>query len=71
MMVHIGADEISGLAHHVKCTSANVDDVTVVEAMRHGKEGCVLGDRGYTSPDKRVAWPTARRRSSTRQRDPG
>nr|WP_313227652.1 transposase [Stenotrophomonas pavanii] len=71
MMVHIGVDEISGLTHHVKCTATNVGDVTVIEAMLHGKDGCVLGDRGNTGADKRVAWPTAKRRSSTRLRDPG
>jgi len=29
MKPHIGVDEFSGLMHHVKCTAANVCDVTV------------------------------------------
>lgn len=55
MKVHIGVDESSGLVHHVKCTAANVGDVTVTHELLHGKEDCVLGDRGgYTGADARA-----------------
>lgn len=53
MKAHIGVDEFSGLVHHVKCTAANVGDVTVTRELLHGKEDCVLGDSGYTGADKR------------------
>jgi IS5 family transposase len=52
MKAHIGVDEFSGLVHNVKCTAANVSDVTVTEALLHGKEDCVFGDSGYTGADK-------------------
>lgn len=54
MKAHIGVDEFSGLVHHVKCTAANVGDVTVTHELLHGKEDCVLGDSGYTGADKRA-----------------
>ncbi|MFL9583431.1 IS5 family transposase [Stenotrophomonas sp. AB1(2024)] len=54
MKAHIGVDEFSGLVHHVKCTAANVGDVTVTHELLHGKEECVLGDSGYTGADKRA-----------------
>jgi len=41
MKAHIGVDEFSGLMHQVKCTAANVSDVTVAYELLHGKEGCV------------------------------
>ncbi|MFS8376010.1 IS5 family transposase [Xanthomonas campestris] len=53
MKAHIGADEFSGLVHHVHCTAANVADVTVTHALLHGKEDSVFGDSGYTGADKR------------------
>ncbi len=54
MKAHIGVDEFSGLVHHVKCTAANVGDVTVTHELLHGKEDCVFGDSGYTGADKRT-----------------
>ncbi len=54
MKAHIGVDEFSGLVHHVKCTAANVGDVTVTHELLHGKEDCVLGDSGYTGADSRA-----------------
>ncbi|WHO89871.1 IS5 family transposase [Xanthomonas campestris] len=53
MKAHIGADEFSGLVHHVHCTAANVADVTVTHTLLHGKEDSVFGDSGYTGADKR------------------
>ena len=53
MKAHIGVDEESGLVHHVECTAANVNDVTQVHKLLHGKEDTVCGDSGYTGADKR------------------
>lgn len=53
MKAHIGADDESGLVHHVECTAANVADVTQVHKLLHGKEETVYGDSGYTGADKR------------------
>lgn len=53
MKAHIGVDELSGLVHHVKCTAANVGEVTVTHELLHGKEDCVLGDSGYTGAESR------------------
>jgi IS5 family transposase len=54
MKAHIGVDEFSGLVHHVKCTAANVGDVTVTHELLRGSEDCVLGDSGYTGADTRA-----------------
>lgn len=53
MKAHIGVDEESGLVHHVECTAANVNDVTLVHKLLHGKEDTICGDSGYTGADKR------------------
>lgn len=53
MKAHIGVDEFSGLVHHVRCTAANVADVTMTHALLHGCEDVVFGDSGYTGADKR------------------
>ena len=53
MKAHIGVDEESGLVHHVECTAANVNDVTQVHKLLHGKEDTVCGDSGYTGVGKR------------------
>ena len=53
MKAHIGVDEESGLVHHVECTAANVNDVTQVHKLLHGKEDTVCGDSGYTRAGKR------------------
>ena len=59
MKAHVGADEFSGLVHHVRCTAANVADVadvadlTVTQTLLHSKEASVFGDSGYTGADKR------------------
>ena len=53
MKAHIGVDEESGLVHHVACTAANVNDVTCVHKLLHGKEDTIYGDSGYTGADKR------------------
>src|SRR5690606_29011422 len=48
MKAHIGVDEESGVVHHVECTAVNVNDVTLVHKLLHGKEDAVMGDSGYT-----------------------
>ena len=53
MKAHIGVDEESGLVHHVECTAANVNDVTQVHKLLHGREDTVCGDSGYTGAEKR------------------
>lgn len=50
---HIGVDEDTGLVHHVKTTSANVHDVTVVSDLLHGEEETMHGDSGYIGAEKR------------------
>jgi IS5 family transposase len=37
----------------VECTAANVNDVTQVHKLLHGKEDTICGDSGYTGADKR------------------
>ncbi|QNH27085.1 IS5 family transposase [Xanthomonas theicola] len=53
MKAHIGVDAFSGLVHQVRCTAANVADVTVTHALLHGKEDSVFGDSGDSGADKR------------------
>ena len=50
---HIGVDRETGLVHHVKATSANVHDVTVVSELLTGEEETVHGDSGYLGAEKR------------------
>ena len=53
MKAHIGADRDSGLVHTVIGTAANVNDVTVGNALLHGQETDVFADAGYQGADKR------------------
>lgn len=50
---HIGVDKKTGIVHHIKVTSANVNDVTVVPDLLYGEEETVHGDSGYTGAEKR------------------
>ena len=50
---HIGVDRETGLVHHMKVTSANVHDVTVVTELLTGEEETVHGDSGYLGAEKR------------------
>ncbi len=50
---HIGVDKKTGIVHHIKVTSANVNDVTVVPDLLYGEEETVYGDSGYTGAKKR------------------
>ncbi|SMQ94861.1 transposase [Xanthomonas fragariae] len=50
----IGVDEFFSLVHHVRCTAANVGDVTVTHALLHGKQDSVFGDSGDSGAHKRL-----------------
>lgn len=50
---HIGVDEETGLAHHVKTTSANEHDVTAVNNLMYGEENRMRGDSAYIGANKR------------------
>ncbi|MDE1180159.1 IS5 family transposase [Paraburkholderia sp.] len=74
MKAHIGVDAESGLVHTVKCTPANVHDVTVAHALLHGKETVAFADAGYVGIGKRgetgaVEWHVAMRLSKRRKLD--
>ncbi|KUF41245.1 transposase, partial [Comamonas kerstersii] len=58
MKAHIGVDADSGLAHTVRGTSANVNDVVEANSLLHGKEVDGYGDAGYQGADKRPDMPT-------------
>ena len=56
MKVHTGVDSQSGLVHTVKVTTASVHDKQEMDALLHGEEKAVFGDKGYFSDqDKRSA----------------
>ena len=74
MKAHIGVDVESGLVHTVKCTPANVHDITVAHALLHGKEEVAFADAGYVGIEKReeagaVQWHVAMRPSKRRKLD--
>jgi IS5 family transposase len=49
MKAHIGADTAHGLVHTVVGTAAKVPDVKMTDALLHGAEHEVHGDKGYTT----------------------
>jgi IS5 family transposase len=64
MKAHIAVDADSGLVHHQICTSANVDDLRVVDQLLRGSEKHVIADSGYRgienwSRRKRIRWSIA------------
>jgi transposase, IS5 family len=70
----IGVDVESGLVHSVKCTPANVHDITVAHELLHGKEKIAFADAGYVGIEKRgetgaVQWHVAMRPSKRRKLD--
>jgi IS5 family transposase len=74
MKAHIGVDAESGLVHTVKCTAANVHDITVAHELLHGKEQVAFADAGYVGIEKRgetgaVQWHVAMRPSKRRKLD--
>ena len=54
MKAHIGVDAESGLIHTVECTTAEVADITMMEACLHGEEEIALGDRGYHKTNRTI-----------------
>jgi IS5 family transposase len=54
MKAHIGADTANGLVHTVVGTAAKVPDVKVGDALLHGDEKEVHGDKGYTTNDRNL-----------------
>lgn len=55
MKAHIGVDAESGLVHTVEITTAKVADGVMTDALLHGEERVVLGDRAYTRKDRNLA----------------
>jgi IS5 family transposase len=54
MKAHIGVDADSGLVHTLEVTTAKVADGVMTDALLHGEEGVVLGDRAYTRNDRNL-----------------
>jgi IS5 family transposase len=54
MKCHIGADSDSGLVHTVVGTPAKTPDVKVLDALLHGEETVVHGDKAYTSSERNL-----------------
>lgn len=48
LKAHIGVDAVTGLAHSVAATSANVADVTMTRELVRDDDKRVYGDAGYT-----------------------
>lgn len=54
MKAHIGVDADSGLVHTLEITTAKVADGSMTDALVHGEERVVLGDRAYTRNDRNL-----------------
>jgi IS5 family transposase len=54
LKAHTGVDADSGLVHTVEITTAKVTDGTMTDALVHGDEQIVLGDRAYTRKDRQL-----------------
>ena len=50
---HVGIDKETGIVHHVKVTSANVNDVVETSNLLTEEEESVYGDSGYQGAEKR------------------
>lgn len=53
MKLHVGVDSKSGVAHSATVTNARVHDSQVMEALLHGGEAAIYGDRAYAGHQKR------------------
>jgi len=49
LKAHIGVDTDSGLVHSLEITTAKVADGNMIDALIHGEEAIVLGDRALYS----------------------
>lgn len=54
MKAHIGADAETGVVHSLIFTPAKVPDNKVLEALLHGEEASVHGDKAYTSNERNL-----------------
>lgn len=54
MKAHIGVDADSGLVHTLEVTTAKVPDGVMTDALLHGEETVVLGDRAYARNDRNL-----------------
>jgi len=54
LKAHIGVDTDSGLVHSLEITTAKVTDGNMIDALTHGEEAIVLGDRAYTRNDRNL-----------------
>ena len=54
LKVHTGVDADSGLVHSLEITTAKVADGNMIDALIHGEEAIVLGDRAYTRNDRNL-----------------
>ena len=54
LKAHIGVDTDSGLVHSLEITTAKVADGNMIDALIHGEEAIVLGDRAYTRNDRNL-----------------
>jgi transposase, IS5 family len=54
LKAHIGVDADSGLLHTLEVTTAKVTDGCMTDALLHGEEEIVLGDRAYTRNDRNL-----------------
>jgi IS5 family transposase len=59
MKLHVGADSVSGLVHTATVTTAKVHDCHVMDALLHGSETTVYGDRGYTGRERQQRFEAA------------
>lgn len=63
MKAHIGVDADSGLVHTLAVTTAKVPDGVMTDALLHGEESVILGDRAYT-PATTAIWKRSARKAS-------
>jgi transposase, IS5 family len=74
MKAHIGTDTGRGLAHNLVVTDAAVHDSQVIDALVHGEEQAIYGDKAYSNEAKQqeyesrgVEWRVNRRGCRWRQ----
>ena len=55
MKAHIGVDMGSEVAHNAAATTASVHDSVKADALLHGDEQAIVGDKGYFDEGKKRA----------------
>lgn len=53
MKANVGVEDINGLAHTLKTSTAKVNDSAVVEELWHGKEKRKFGDKAYSNQGRK------------------